>query len=684
MRRFTARLIAFCLFAVMLAGVAIAAAPGYPSPPPFPGAFIHVTEGYYTADGVYVPPGYYFSDGSFVPDENTDPGVVPSIPPSDDPEPSDPPDVPTVPQDPDTPVDPEDPRDPEDPEDPIDPENPEDPENPQNPENPGLPGIPDVPGTDPEYPAPQLDPELSKQIVRIGLRYGSDAMDGANLGNSVGSGFRFGYYNSDNKFISVGYTSKTTISVVKTENVYYGTYNGYATYYDHLTNSNIGVGCYHLQLGGSYNSFESANSAATQYKGGFVAYINGKYYVRIGNYLNRDAAVAAQNDYAASGVSTELKGTSSYGISVVVKGTNTIIFQYDDNGNGTGLGVEPIAASSSQKCVSTFAGVDYFGGFRYERIDGGNLTIVNMLGVDDYVKGVICEEMSSSWELEALKAQAVVARSYVLHNANRHKAYNFDACTTSHCQVYSGRKRAAESTDLAVDSTMGVVARYDGAIINSVFYSSNGGASESSSTVWGSSQSKYPYLIGKEDPYEATIKISNEWTRTYTGAEIAAMLREAGYTKCSKIVSVNIREYTPSGNPAWIDFTDDQGRVWQLNAKTANSALPLRSWRYEFVNTEKLNLSINGVTSVDALTGLFAVDENGNIVPVQDHAYIITDNGTISSDGSGPVTGDSFTIAGRGWGHNVGMSQYGAQAMAKLGYTYDQILRFYYTGITVG
>lgn len=673
MRKFTTRLIAFCLFAVMLTGVAIAAAPGYPNPPPFPGAFIHVTEGYYTADGVYVPPGYYFSDGTFVPDENTDPGDVPPVPPSDDPEPSESPDIPDIPQEPDNPTDPEKPDDPIDPGDP------------ENPGTPELPGIPDVPGVGTEYPAPQLDPELSKRIVRIGLCYGSDAMDGANLGNSIGSGFRFGYYTSDNKFVSVGYTAKTTISVVKTENVYYGTYNGYATYYDHLTNSNIGVGCYHLQLGGSYNNFDSANSAASQYKGGFVAYVNGKYYVRIGNYLNRDAAVAAQNDYAASGVSTELKGTSSYGISVVVKGTNTIIFQYDDNGKGTGLGVEPIAVSGSQKCVSTFAGIDYYGGFRYERIDGGNLTIVNMLSVDDYVKGVICEEMSSAWELEALKAQAVVARSYVLHNANRHKAYHFDACTTSHCQVYSGRKRAAESTDTAVDATMGVVAKYNGAIINSVFYSSNGGASESSSTVWGSSQSKYPYLIGKEDPYEGTVKITSyEWVRTYTGKELASMLQKAGYTKCSKIVSVNIREYTPSGNPAWIDFTDDQGRVWQLNAKTANNALPLRSWRYEFVNTEELDLSINGLISVDTLTGLYAVDKSGNIVPVQDHAYIITDNGTISSDGTGPVTGDSFTISGKGWGHNVGMSQYGAQAMAKLGYTYDQILRFYYTGITVG
>ena len=666
MRKLSIKVTALFLLVVLLTGVALASAPGYPSPPPFPGAFIHVEEGYYTEDGQYVPPGYYFSDGSYVPEDESGSGTY--IPPADDdPEPS---------GDPDDPVNPDDPDNPDDPADPVDPE---------IPDTPDLPGIPDVPGTDPEYPEPQLDPELSRKVVRIGLRYGNDAMDGANLGNTVGSGFRFGYYTTDNKFVSVGYTSRTTISVVKTENVYYGSYNGYATYYDHLTNSNIGVGCYHLQLGGSYGSFEAAYNIASQYTGGFVAYVNGTYYVRIGNYLNRDAAVAAQNSYAASGVSTELKGTSSYGVSVVVKGTNTIIFQYDDNGNGTGLGVEPIPAANGQKCVSVFAGTDYYGGFRYERINGGNLTIVNMIAVDDYIKGVVCNEMSSSWHIEALKAQAVAARSYALHNLNSHRSHHFDACPTVCCQSYGGLEKATSDTDYAVDSTMGVVVRYDGGIANTVFYSSNGGASEASSTVWGSSQSRYPYLVGVVDPYEATVKISGyEWTRTFTGSEVTAYLKKMGYVNCATIVSAKITAYTATGNPAQVTFTDKQGLSYQISAYAVNKYFPLRSWRYEFANTAEIDLSLNGETPVDTLTGLYALDENGNLVLVQEHAYIITDNGVISSDGSGPVTGDSFTIVGWGWGHNVGMSQYGAYAMAKLGYTYDDILRFYYTGVTVG
>ena len=555
------------------------------------------------------------------------------------------------------------------------------------------PSDPPVEPSDPpvveEPTGPVKNPELAKTIIRVGLRYNKTVMDGANIGNSIGSGFYFGYYSSSNQFVSLGsYTGTKTLSVVKTENVYYGTYNGYTSYYDHLTNSSVGVGCYHLQVPGSYSSFDGARNAANQYNNGFVAYIGGTYYVRIGNYLHRDDAVAAQANLAASGISTELKGTSSYGLSVVIKGTNTIVFQYDDNGNGTGLGLEPISVNG-QKCVTWFDGVEYYGGFRYERIDGGDLTIVNMIQLDDYVKGVVCREMVVTWPLEALKAQAVAARSYVLHNQNNHKKYHFDACTSTHCQVYGGREKATANTDEAVDSTQGIVARYNGQVINAVFYSSNGGASEASSTVWGSSQSKFPYLIGVEDPYEATIesKISGyNWTRQYTGDQLAAVLRDAGYTSCSTVVSVRIDSYTATGNPAAVTFVDSNGRSFRLTARAMIDEFGFRSWRYELADTTETIYTVNDDTTLDDLSGLYVLGSDGSVTLLEGEAYVINSSGEVTSaDAVGnTVTGDVFTFAGKGFGHNVGLSQYGAYAMAELGYTYDEILMFYYTGITVG
>lgn len=637
MKKIFLRIAAVLLLALMLTGLAFAE-----SEPYFINSNVfYVPEGYYTPSGEYVAPGYYLMDGTYYPLGEYPGEHSPEEPPvSDDPVVSD---DPTASDDP-----------------------------PQ-------------PSVEPELPAP--NPELSDKVIRVGLRYGSDAMDGANLGNNAGSGFYFGYYDSGNKFVPLGYTTQTLISIVKTENVYYGSYGGYTSYFDHLTGASVGVGCYHLQLGGTYSSFAEAQAAAGQYDGGFAAYIGGAYYARIGNYLTRDAAVAAQSSYAANGVTVELAGTSAYGISVVIKGTNKIIFQYDDNGSGTGLGIEPIPAYDGQKCVSDFRNATYYGGFRYERIKGGDLTVVNMVNLEDYVNCVVSQEMSNSWPLEALKAQAVAARSYVV-TLKRHSAHHFDVCPTTCCQAYPGTGRIGANTTQAAAETAGIYAWYGNKVAQTFYYSSNGGASESVSVVWGSNQASYPYLVGVIDPYEATVEsmISGyNWTRRYTGGELSALMKNKGYTSCSTVVAVKINEYSDVGNPKSVTITDSSGHNFTLTAYQMYRVFGFRSYRYSLDNAEESRLSVNGETQIEGLSGLYAIDGNGDLVPVNNNAYIITGDGTITAaDTSGSVTGDVFTFAGKGWGHNIGMSQYGAYAMAKQGYNYVQILQFYYTGITVG
>ena len=531
------------------------------------------------------------------------------------------------------------------------------------------------------------------QILRVGLYYGSDALDGANLSNSMGSGFRFGYYDSSNQFIALAYTEQTAISVVKTENVYYGTGTvdgkSYDSYFDYLTGSPVAVGCYHLQLPGVYASFEEAKAYADQYAGGFVACIGGRYYARAGSYTDRVGAETAQAELAAAGVASEIAGTTSYGVSVVITGTNTILFQYDDQGAGTGLGVQPDVTGGIVKPVTWFKNIQYYGGFRYERVNGGDLIVVNMVDLEDYVKGVVPHEMSNSWPIEALKAQAVAARSYAMVNLNRHSSYHFDICCTAECQAYSGLSRAGSNSDAAVDSTAGVLAYYNGKVASTFYYSSNGGTSESSSVVWGSSQSNYPYLLGVQDPYEATVEsqISGyRWTLQFTGADLASRLQAKGY-QCGTITSVNVKSYSDMGNPKEVTFTDIYGKSYSINTRTVYSMLGLRSYHYSFGDSGDTTLSINGGTTVDSTAGLYALDGNGNLVPVSGSAYVITGSGTSqigAGSGGGSGSNGVFTVTGAGWGHNVGMSQWGAYAMAKQGYTYDQILKFYYTGITVG
>ena len=547
--------------------------------------------------------------------------------------------------------------------------------------------------------ASPLPSDPNDRIIRVGLHYGTGAMEGLNLLNDTGSGYRFGYYDSSNRFVAMGSTAEKAVSVVPTVNVYYGTLNGYASYHTALTSSAVAVGVYHLQLPGTYASFDEAQAAASQYPGGFPAYIEGAFHARVGCYTTSDQAYAA---LAALGVEATLSWTSKYGVNAVVTGTNTILFQYDDNGAGTGLGVEPLSVSG-EKCATWTKGSLYNGGFRFERINGGMLTVVNIVGLEDYVKGVVPNEMSDSWPIEALKAQAVAARSYALSLGSKHSAYHFDLCATTDCQAYYGRAKAGANSDGSVDQTTGQVAIYNGKIAQTFYYSSNGGASESVSNVWGSNQASYPYLVGKEDPYEAYANVNNSWTRTVTSATLVAGLKKLGYNVGSSITSIAVTSLTDSGNPKMVTFTDSSGKSFSLNSRAVVGMLSLRSYRYGFETAGQTvpsapSFTVNGSAAVNSTDGLYAIDGSGNLVPVGPDAYVITDSGVSQLGQGNPATADNslgalssttgsngnFTFVGKGWGHNVGMSQYGAYAMANQGYTYLQILQFYYTGITVG
>ena len=539
------------------------------------------------------------------------------------------------------------------------------------------------------------------QMIRVGLYYSSDALDGANLANETGSGFRLGYFNSANEFVQLASTADESISVVKTENVYYGTYNNYTSYHDAAVSGTV-VGCYHLELPGSYATAQEAQLVVNNYEDGFVAWIQGAFYARVGNFPERSGAEERQAELAGSGVEATIVGTSGYGVSVVNTGTNHILFQYDDGGAGTGLGVMPNAAAGGDY-TTWFRNIAWRGGFRYQRVDGGDLTIVNMVQLDDYIKGVVPHEMSNSWHLEALKAQAVCARTYALRlmGGNRHGG-QFDLCNESHCQVYLGTSGAGANSDRAVDETAGEVATYNGAYIDAVYYSSNGGASIDSSIPWGGNQSSYPYLVGVEDPYEALVadRISGyEWTRSYTGNQLRDVVRDAGYTSCSTVASAEIATYTDAGLPRQIRFTDVNGKSYTISTAALVKWFGLRSYNYWFEGSgdggsgNSGQIYVNG-QPVDGLDGLYAIGADGNPVALGDGSYVIDGSGQTSAmdsgTGSGSVSGaatsenGTFTISGRGWGHNVGLSQWGAYAQAQAGRTYKEILTFYYTGITVG
>ena len=334
------------------------------------------------------------------------------------------------------------------------------------------------------------------EMVRVGLAYGSGALVNANLENNTGygSGYRMGYFDDDLDFVELAWTDEdeTQITMVKTQNTWV---NG--TSYSNSDNGGDVIGCYHVLVESGYRSYEQAAADAQEYRDGFVAWIDGDYQVRAGSYTSRQEA-----EDAAQSLGGTVAGTSSYAVNVTRTGTAEILFQFD-GGDDLALGVMP-DVTGADAVRTWFKGYRYYGGFRYERIGGGDLTVVNIVDLETYIKGVVPYEMSSSWPLEALKVQAVCARSYAYINihSGKHTSYHFDVCNTTDCQAYYGAGtnsssyQATERTDQAVDETAGEYAWYDGQVIEAFYSSSHGGASESVYNVWGTSLKQYPYLCG--------------------------------------------------------------------------------------------------------------------------------------------------------------------------------------------
>lgn len=518
--------------------------------------------------------------------------------------------------------------------------------------------------------------------IRVGLYFGDAALAAANLENHTNSGYSFGYTDTDFVFhpLACTDTAMTQITMLKTQNMYYGGGSSYST----SDNGGTAVGCYHIQTGSGYSNYEEAAAAAEGYSGGFVAWIQGEYQVRVGAYTSKDAALEAR---AALGLEdAAIVGTSSYGINVVATKSAKILFQFD-GGAELPLTVRP-GLKEETKPITWFKGYRYYGDFRYERIDGGNLTVVSLINMDDYINCVISQEMSKSWPVEALKAQAVCARTYAEMNRNKHKKYNFDLCATTDCQAYIGGMARTDSvTETAASETAGVRAWYDGKMAETFYFSSSGGATEDVRNVWGGT-TEYPYLIGVEDPYELSIESEIEaaygsrnyrWTITYTKKELAELLRSKGY-QCADIVDFRVSEFSPTGNVVTLTFLDSAGKSYSFSGEKAiRTWMGAPSFRYTVSGGGKYYVNEKG-DYLSSVNGVYAIGAGGALanIGLSEMPYILNSAGGTEQLA---VPGDTFTISGAGWGHNVGMSQWGAYAMAKQGKTYDEILKFYFTGI---
>lgn len=321
------------------------------------------------------------------------------------------------------------------------------------------------------------------------------------------------------------------------------------------------------------------------------------------------------------------------------------------------VSVRPLAKEGLVKITDGYTYRGYLE-FMKSPVSAG-LTVVNVVPMEYYLYGVVGKEMSPSWSLEALKAQAVAARTYAVFHKNYFKSRGYDMADDTRSQVYGGVNAEAASIKQAVDGTSGEILTYQGKPIEAFFCASAGGWTEHSENVWGS---HVTYLRGVAD--RSFHMPSYSWSVTTTPERLAANLTAAG-KGVGTVQSITLSPLAK--RPMHVPDRGVSGRV---------RTLIVRGTKGQATITGNAFQSLFGLKST-----LFDFYQGTGTPP----------NPDMGKGGRGltlPIkAGQPLTIYGFGWGHGLGMSQYGAYQMAKenpgVKEYYRQILSHYYTGTTL-
>lgn len=337
------------------------------------------------------------------------------------------------------------------------------------------------------------------------------------------------------------------------------------------------------------------------------------------------------------------------------------------------------------------------------KTDGKMLTAVLYIPIEEYLLGVVPYEMSDSFPLEALKAQAVAARTYALYKM-RGASGAYDLVDNTNDQVFRGYNASNERAIRAVQETAGVACYNNGALAICYYTASNGGQVELVRNVWGKGEGDY--ITMHDDPYDVenpesvvksaaiakTAKDGNVYNQQLTDylldgvSEAVTALGYSGDTADTRIAGVaGISLHTPQGGTSSkvmtqmrFDLTvqcrqkptaamqDEEVNLFALPETTPEATSAPQPTQAPFVTLEQtVQVDVPVFSAIEPWLGLSINGSNNEILTVREE-------------------NDRFVIESRRYGHGVGMSQRGAQWMAgQYGWTYDQILRFYYPGLAL-
>ena len=305
---------------------------------------------------------------------------------------------------------------------------------------------------------------------------------------------------------------------------------------------------------------------------------------------------------------------------------STVLFAPDNSSliiNGATRTAAPVRIEPDGSRMLSVDGKPYPGLLVVKALHG-HLLVVNHVPLEEYLCGVLPREMAPSWPLEALKAQAVAARTYALYHMLLRRSDDYDVLATTSAQVYGGSEKDYPVVRSAVDATRGLVLAEGGRLALTLFHANSGGRTESLEDIWGG---RLSCLMSVEDPFSNNYS-GDTWEKTLPAQEIAAAFGQFG------IAAGAIKDITPVERSA-------SGRI------------------------KKLKITAQGETFFLSGNSFRLIVGPGKVKGT---------NFTVQKDKA------DFVFKGTGYGHGAGMSQWGAYGMAKKGYDYKAILAHYYAG----
>jgi stage II sporulation protein D len=336
----------------------------------------------------------------------------------------------------------------------------------------------------------------------------------------------------------------------------------------------------------------------------------------------------------------------------------------------------------------------------------GKLQIINLVDVEQYLYGVVGAEMGAGAPEEAYKAQAVVSRTYALYY-KEHPQLNYDVGISTRWQVYGGYDAEFLSSPLvkkAVDETRGKVIYYNNKLIMAFFHSNSGGYTEACQNVWSDSLPYLQPVATREDAIAVQVAQqgnwpgeSYSWEKTFTKQELVNHLAKWNREHPDNVVNVGeiqdivvqrwaidprTREYiaveTDSGRVTQLDFIGSNG-VKSFSRDNIRSPLGLKSTLFEIVTDSAVRIwnAFGSSELYNTTSNLNAVSADGWVTQLNSNAenyYVLGADGLVTV----PKTFSTVTFKGKGYGHGLGMSQWGAYGMALKGVSYSRIIEHFY------